>query len=102
MGIQDGMFFGFVPHRLEVPGLPKLSNFSYNIMFQSKSDYRYYAIYIPHIETFEERDGKQTITYFNEFDASAKVILSYYPEKTVWQGEKFYSDKSVGEVYGCQ
>lgn len=102
MGIQDGMFFGFVPHRLDVPGSPKLSNFPYNIMFQSKSDYRYSAIYITHLDSYEERDGKQIMTYFNESDPNAKVILSYDPKESVWQGEKFYLDKSVGQTYGTK
>ncbi|OGG04810.1 hypothetical protein A2Z33_05875 [Candidatus Gottesmanbacteria bacterium RBG_16_52_11] len=102
MDIQDAAPFGFVPHRLNVPGVQKLSNFSYNILFVFKHNIRLHAVYVPHIETYREKNGIQLMTYCNEGDPNAKVILLYDKKKKRWHGEKFFLNERTGIADGSE
>lgn len=100
MDIQDCPRFGFVPKKLDVPGVQKLSVFSYNILFQYKWNSSFYAVYVPHIETYVEKDGLQIMMYFNEGDPRARVILLYDPVNNHWHAEKYFDSDMVGQADG--
>lgn len=100
MDIQDCPKFGYIPKQLVVPGVPKLSNFPFNIMFELPQNNKYFAVYTAQINTYQEEADLQIMTYFNEGDPRVRVVILFNTKYHCWHGEKFFEGEQIGEADG--
>lgn len=100
-------WFGFVPRRLKMEGLPQYDNFPFNLMFMSHAnidgaDMSGSACYYPDFSTFREEGAKQSMDYFNQYDRDWKVVIVYDRQAGSWEGEKYHLDEYKGGGGGTE
>jgi hypothetical protein len=59
-------------------------------------------VYVPRVETYKETDGLSLMTYVNEGDPQARVIILRDHVNGRWHGEKFFRDELVGQADGSE
>ena len=100
-------FLGFVPHRLEIDGVPELNHFSFNVLFASfgirdgekvMGD----AIYNPDFSSFKKDGEKYSMQYRNSYGGESWLRVDYDIKKESWVGEKFVNGESVGMAFGSE
>ena len=105
--LDKGVFFGFVPHRLEMKQFPEFNNFPYNVLFM-----RYgirdgkrvsgSATYEPEFWTYKKEDDLSSMRYHNIYGGDACLVIVYDEKKVEYRGEKFVGGRSVGSAYSVK
>ena len=103
--MEQGTFFSFVPRRLEIEGLPELSDFPFNVLFMSftaESGVKLSgsALYNPNFYTFKKNGSKLSMQYRNTYGGESWLLIDYDSKNKSWVGEKFVNGKSIGMAYG--
>ncbi len=109
MSIQDsinkGVFFGFVPHHLQIPDRPELNNYPFNVMFAQQGT-RFGknvlgdAIYIPYLKSYTQLGEKSSMKYINSYGGNSWLLIEYDLSTKNYNGYKTVNDVSVGEASG--
>ena len=111
MSIQDsinkGVFFGFIPHRLQIPDRPELNNYPFNVMFsqygtKNGKNVMGSAIYIPDLKSFTQLGEKSSMKYINSYGGISWLLIEYDLSTKNYNGYKTVNDISVGEASGPQ
>ncbi|HTE48380.1 MAG TPA: hypothetical protein VK675_00540 [Candidatus Paceibacterota bacterium] len=102
--LERGVFFGFVPHRLEMKEFPEFNHFPFNVLFM-----RYgirdgkrvsgSATYEPDFWTYRKKDNLCSMYYHNIYGGDAYLKISYDEKDERYTGEKFVNGKSVGSAH---
>ena len=105
--IERGVFFGFVPHRLEIEGRPELGFFPFNVMFlqyKMEGEVRVTgtAIYEPDLESFRQESDVWSMGYHNAYGGTGRLVIEYYPEQKRYEGTKFVHGEEVGSAGGTE
>ncbi len=105
--IKKGTFYGFMPKRLEIPGLPQLGVFPFNVLFLSfgtKDCARVSgnAVYEPDFSTWTRNGDVVTMTYRNAYGGNHWLTISYDQKARRYAGEKFVNGKRIGMAYGSE
>lgn len=105
--VKNGTFFSFVPHRLEIEGMPDLGNFPFNVLFASftiKDESRIMgsAVYEPDITSFKKDGSKSSMKYKNAYGGNSWLIISFDENEKIYKGEKFVEEKSAGMAFGAE
>jgi len=109
MSIQDsinkGVFFGFVPHHLQIPDRPELNNYPFNVMFAQQGT-RFGknvlgdAIYVPDLKTYTQLGEKSSMKYINSYGGNSWLLIEYDLSTKNFNGYKTVNEKYVGEASG--
>ena len=103
--LDKGVFFGFVPHRLEMKQFPEFYNFPYNVLFmrygtRDGKQVSGSAIYEPEFWTYKKEDNLSSMRYHNIYGGDSYLMITCDEKDQKYRGEKFVSGKSVGSACG--
>jgi len=101
---EKGTFFGFVPHRLEIAGLPQFNNFPFNVLFLSNTikdgqQISGTALYEPEFNTYRKDGDLSLMKYRNAYGGDCYLVIKYDEEKKQYYGEKFVNGELVGSAF---
>lgn len=105
--LDRGVFFGFVPHQLEIKDRPEFDVFPFNVLFmkckvENERNITGTALYEPDLESFEVKDGVCSMYYHNVWGGKSWLVITYDPANRSYVGEKFVEEKSVGIATGVE
>lgn len=105
--LSKGVFFGFVPHRLEIKERPELSIFPFNVLFvQNKvvngKTIIGSALYEPNLESFKIYGEIRSMEYHNVYGGKSWLVIIYDVSKESYLGKKIVNGESVGMAVGMQ
>ena len=105
--LNKGVFFGFVPHRLEMKEFPEFNNFPFNVLFMqygTRDGKRVSgsATYEPEFWTYKKEGDLSSMRYHNIYGGDSYLTIVYDEKEKKYVGEKFVGGKSVGSAYGVE
>lgn len=111
MNIQDsinkGVFFGFVPHRLQITDRLELNNYPFNVMFAQQGmrlgkNVLGDAIYIPDLKSYTQLGEKSSMKYINSYGGNSCLLIEYDLSTKFYTGQKTVNEVYVGEASGSE
>ena len=105
--LKRGVFFGFVPHRLEIPDKPELNFFPYNVLFvQYKEEngrtISGSAVYEPDFGSYKRQGNTCSMEYRNRYGVENWLLIEYNYTTQRYQGTKMINGQSVGMAFGSR
>ena len=105
MQVGNGTIFGFIPHRLEIPGHPELSCFPFNILFMSFTikdavPTSGTAIYQPDFQSFKQDKNVISMIYRNTYGGNDWVAISFDRTEGKYVGEKYVNSALAFSAFG--
>lgn len=103
--VSRGVFYGFVPCRLEIPDRPELHDFPLNVMFMRfKSENRRLisgtALYEPDFGSYKQEGDVRSMEYHNKYGPADWLVISYDRMRQKYSGEKMVNGERVGIADG--
>jgi len=109
MGIEHNLkneqLLSFIPHRLEIEGLPELCHFPFNVLFANytmKDGKQVFssALYKPDFYTYKKDGHLSCMRYHNIYGGDCYLVITHNKNNGRYCGEKFVNGKSVGLASG--
>lgn len=105
--LKRGVFFGFVPHRLEIEGRPEFNIFPFNVLFAQQTvkdgkTIRGHAVYEPDLASFKQDREKYSMYYHNAYGGHSWLIIEYDSVRKSYIGKKIVNDKDAGMACGTE
>jgi len=105
--LKQGVFFGFVPHRLEIDERPELHVFPFNVLFaQYKAEngktIMGSAIYEPDLGSFKKEEDKSFMYYHNAYGGKSWLLIEFDSIKKSYLGKKVVDGKDAGMATGME
>jgi len=99
--LKQGIFWGFVPHHLEIEGRPEFNIFPFNVLFAQQTVkngkvIRGSAIYEPDLASFKQDGEKHSMYYHNAYGGKSWLIIEYDFKSKSYTGKKIVNDKDAG------
>lgn len=104
--LDQGTYFGFIPHRLAVKGRPELDVFPFNVLFMKylmeKMGKRTTgtALYEPDLASFLACGDKRSLEYHNVYGGKNWLLIEYDMARNAYEGTKFVNGENVGMATG--
>ncbi len=103
--IKSGIFFSFIPRRLQIASNSQLSNFPLKVLFMKKkikngNIITGTALYEPDFDTFEKNGNIYLMRYYNIYGGDCCLVIAFDIIKKKYYGQKYINRKSVGFVDG--
>lgn len=98
-------FLGFIPHRLEIKGLPDFYHFPFNVLFVSNTvkDGKHIsgsALYEPDFHTYQKVEDLSLMRYHNIYGGDCYLMIGYDEKKKQYFGQKYINGKLVSYTDG--
>jgi len=105
--IRRGVFYGFVPCRLEIESRPELTNFPLNVMFmqlkiENGKTISGTALYEPDLGSYKKDGNVSSMEYHNIYGPTNWLVIEYDSSKLSYLGKKIVNGKFVVEAIGKQ
>ena|SRR3989338_9541830 len=105
--LNRGVFFGFIPHKLELKDRSDLDIFPLNVMFmqykvENGKTITGKALYEPDLESFKKEGEVCSMEYHNVYGGKSWLIIEYDCERKGYVGKKNVNEKSVGMACGTE
>lgn len=86
--------YAFIPRTLEIPALPELSVFPFNVLFarfRTRPSGRkgYSAVYGPDIRTYRTGPEEAVMDYKNELDPRFHLEITYNKANGTYRGDRY-------------
>jgi hypothetical protein len=103
--VSRGVFYGFVPHRLEIETRPELNVFPFNVMFmqfmiENGKTISGTALYEPDFGSYKQDGEVSSMEYHNKYGPANWLVIEYDRAEQSYIGKKFVNGGPVGEGYG--
>lgn len=103
--LDRGVFWGFIPHRLEMKEFPEYDHFPFNVLFKRNKimdgqRVSGSALYEPDFHTFKKEGNLSSMRYHNIYGGDAYLMIAYDEKHKKYMGEKFVNGESVGFADG--
>jgi hypothetical protein len=92
--------FAFIPSPLLIDGRPELNQFPLNIMFGCAWNVSAHALYVPRFDTYTNLSLGTKMTYVNERDLRALVVIEYSASIYRWRGSKYFYSERLSVAVG--
>lgn len=105
--LKRGVFFGFIPHRLEIEDRPDLNVFPFNVLFaqykvENGKTIMGSALYEPDLGSFQRNGEKSSMHYHNIYGGKSWLIIEFDPVKKSYLGTKIVDEKNAGMATGVE
>lgn len=105
--LKQGVFFGFVPHRLEIDGRTELNIFPFNVLFakykvENGKTVMGSALYEPDLESFQQKGDKNLMYYHNAYGGKSWLLIEFDSNRKSYLGKKVVDGKDVGMATGME
>lgn len=100
----------YVPKHLEIPDLPELNNFPFNIAFgtatldDNNTERHETSLYEPDLSTFTQKGVEQKMKYYNKLNPErhfwAEIV--YNTRDRSYVGTKYRDDQDAGKAFGTE
>lgn len=103
--VNRGIFYGFVPHRLEIENRPELNVFPFNVLFvqykvENGKTISGSAIYEPDLGSYKRVGDVSSMEYHNIYGPANWLMIEYDKSKQSYLGKKIVNGESVGIAMG--
>jgi hypothetical protein len=103
--INRGVFFGFVPHRLEIDDNTDLNNFPLNVLFAQykKGNGKTIigsSLYEPDLNSLQYKNGKSFMYYHNVYGGKSWLLIEFDSVKKSYVGKKIVEEQNIGMATG--
>jgi len=103
--MERGVFYGFVPRRLNMEEFPEFINFPFNVLFQSRKTkdgelISGTALYEPDFHTYKKEGHLSLMRYHNIYGGDCYLVIAYDEKNKAYRGNKYINDKLVGSADG--
>jgi hypothetical protein len=105
--LKRGVFFGFIPHRLEIEDKPELNVFPFNVLFaqykvENGKTISGSAVYEPDLGSYKQEGEMSSMEYHNIYGPANWLVVVYDKSRKSYHGNKIVNGKSVGEAGGSE
>lgn len=105
--LKRGVFFGFIPHPLEIDERPDLRVFPFNVLFaqykvEDGKTIMGSALYEPDLGSFRQEGEKSSMHYHNIYGGKSWLVIEFDSAKKSYLGKKTVDDKNAGMAIGAE
>lgn len=105
--VNRGIFYGFVPRRLEIEDRPELHDFPLNVMFmrygiRDGKQVSATALYEPDIGSYRQEGEIRSMEYHNKYGPVDWLVIRYDRSRQRYTGEKTVNGECVGIADGTE